>query len=125
MNHNMLDAALFEIHTPLNQAIMCGTEIQGRALELAELAEHRLNDLQNDLAAEQPPPFDRERARAACLDAFCKTFTPEKLGKVIAGLPVYAQRQLVGKFLVEPPVRHRITINKKGKLASPKQPRNP
>ncbi len=121
MHPTKLDTALFHVHEPLNQVLMAG-EIQGRDLERLETAEERLNDLRNELAAETPPVFDQELARAKFLAAIRARITPEVFAEAFAKLPAYGQRELAKRFFTEPPVRHRITINKKGKLASPKQP---
>jgi len=59
-----------------------------------------------------PPsePHDPDQARAACLAALHRLITPEMLARSLASLPKDAQRRIIGKYLIDRPVRRTIKI---------------
>lgn len=62
------------------------------------------------LPGSPPPPFDPDQARADCLAALRRRFTPEMLAESLASLPAASQLEFARKFLIEPPVRRTLKI---------------
>lgn len=62
------------------------------------------------LPGSPPPPFDPDKARADCLAALHRHFTPEMLAASISSLPPDRQLEFARKFLIESPVRRTLKI---------------